>query len=377
MIDPDQRQAGRQTQPLGQHDPRQHATDQTGTCRDSNAVQIPKGDTGCRQGAFDTVVKPFRMGARRDFRHNSAEAGMEFILTLDLGRQNDSTGLRSGTDDGCGGVVAAAFNAQKRRTVEFHPRLPLTPIAGNTNPMPAQSRAPVILLTRPAEQAARFQQALQGRVPDVAVVVSPLLAPVLTTPTLPNRDWGAIIFTSQTAVSAARTIQAQGQALPRQAFCVGDQTARMASDAGFVTVTASGDANALFELVRVSAPMGPLLHLCGRDRAGDVARRLSQAGRETVSVIAYSQEEQPLTDDAAALLHGGARVVAPVFSPRSAAILARECARIGRTAPLTVVAISAEAGRGIAPDQLIIAARPDVPAMLDAISSLFNANPTP
>ena len=58
---------------------------------------------------------------------------------------------------------------------------------------------------------------------------------------MPTGPFDAVIFTSETAVAAAAGLQG----LPRVAFTVGDRTAAAAKAAGFVTHSASGDAEAL------------------------------------------------------------------------------------------------------------------------------------
>lgn len=229
--------------------------------------------------------------------------------------------------------------------------------------MAPQSRAPTVLLTRPAAQSARFAADLRARHPDLTLLTSPLLTPTFLSPDLPDTAFTALILTSETAVRAARLLPG----LPIHAFCVGTRTARAATAAGFAATSADGDVTALFTLITTLRPKGPLLHLHGRDTTGDLGARLNSAGIETVSVPAYDQTLQPLSPQATALLRSTTPILAPVFSPRSARALASECARIHATAPLTVVAISPAAAAAF-PDA-IIAATPDAAAVLQAITS--------
>ena len=235
--------------------------------------------------------------------------------------------------------------------------------------MATQSRAPVILLTRPAAQSARFAQALTARFPDVTVVTSPLLAPRFLSPQLPDRDWTALIFTSQTAVEAARRIAADGTRLPTRAFCVGRQTAIAAASAGFDPLSADAGSAALLALITSQSLPGPMLHLHGREVRGDIAQRLENAGIQASSVIAYVQDQQLLSSEAATLLEQPFPVLAPVFSPRSATALAQECTRIGARAALTVIAISPAAASAFGPGDIAVAAHPDAPSMIAAIAS--------
>jgi len=235
--------------------------------------------------------------------------------------------------------------------------------------MAAQSRNPVILLTRPAEQSLRFAEALREAVPGVRIVIAPLIEPEVVIPVLPQRIWQAVIFSSETAVAAARRIVADGQTLPRRAFCVGRQTAQRAIEAGFEAVSADGNGEDLFRLVAAQASVGPLLYLRGREARVDLAERLVLDGIETVSAVVYAQVEQALSAEAVETLHAGGAVVAAVFSPRTGALLAAELARIAPVAPVHVVAISTAAAGAFAKADVSVALTPDAPAMVRAIAS--------
>jgi uroporphyrinogen-III synthase len=235
--------------------------------------------------------------------------------------------------------------------------------------MAAQSRNPVILLTRPEAQSHRFAEALRALAPGVVVVVSPLIAPVLMIPDLPRRDWQAVIFSSETAVMAARRIVADGTPLPSRAFCVGRQTARVAREAGFDPVSADGNAENLFDLIVADRAVGPLLYLRGKEAHVDLAERLNSAGIGTDSAIVYAQVEQSLDRNAVTALQGGGPVIAPVFSSRTGTILARELARAKPVVPVIVVAISQAAAEAFPAADVSVARSPDAPAMLQAIAS--------
>lgn len=243
--------------------------------------------------------------------------------------------------------------------------------------MAIQSRAPAVLMTRPAAQSEAFVVALQERFPLVPVVISSLLVPRFLVPHLPKRKWTALIFTSQTAVEAARRMVAAGETLPTRAFCVGNRTALKAAAAGFVAISAEGDAQALVAMITAQAVQGPLLHLHGQDTRGDVGQNLCKAGVETVSEAIYTQDLCPLTAEAVALLLGPGPVLAPVFSPRSAEALARECRRIGATAALSIIAISPAAAQAFGPGDITIARQPDASAMIVAMALRMNARSKP
>lgn len=229
--------------------------------------------------------------------------------------------------------------------------------------MAPQSRALRILLTRPADQGARFAQDLAIRFGDgIEVLQSPLLAPQVMTPALPEGPFDAVVFTSETAVSAAGAMD-----LPRLAFAVGDRTAQAAQAAGFRTQSASGDAGALIALLLQARP-GRVLHLHGQETRGDVVGHLRRAGMQAEGAVVYAQMPQPLTEQAQHWLDDDQPVILPLFSPRTAALFAACRA----SAPLWVVSLSpaVDGAATISAARRITAARPDADAMLDAIATL-------
>ncbi|MDO5658758.1 MAG: uroporphyrinogen-III synthase [Paracoccus sp. (in: a-proteobacteria)] len=209
--------------------------------------------------------------------------------------------------------------------------------------------APVCLLTRPEAQSRAFAALLPG----LTCVISPVLA-IVAVPF--DRDLlktaPGLVFTSANAVQFA------GPGAGRAALCVGPQTADAARAAGFVAKAGPGDAARLIPML---AGHEDWLHVHGRHRARELPLR---------GVTAYDQVELPLSVEARALLQGDAPVILPLFSPRSAAILARQ---IGAPrASLTTVAISARAdARFHAPAaRRVIADAPDGRAMLRAIQGV-------
>lgn len=240
--------------------------------------------------------------------------------------------------------------------------------------MAAQSRAgalPAVLLTRPQAQGDRLAGQLRARLgPGLRIVTSPLMAPVFPDVALPPGDWAGYVLTSETGVQALRRL-----GLPlRPAWCVGDRTAQAAREAGLPATSAAGDAAALVAAILAAGPQGPLLHLRGREARGQIAARLTAAGQPAAEALVYAQEPRPLSAAAADLLAGAAPVAIPVFSPRTAALLAADPAARGGRAPLWLAAISPAAAEPLAalrPDRLKIALRPDAASMLAALDDLI------
>ena len=243
--------------------------------------------------------------------------------------------------------------------------------------MAIQSRAKTLVLTRPEPQASRFARLLGKTYGDsLRVLISPLMQPRYLQPELPDRPYTALILTSETGAEAARRISAAGQGLPRLAYCVGDRTASVAADCGFLPVSAQGDADALVALIAAQRGAGPLLFLHGAETRGAVTARLNSAGIETDSAVVYDQIACPLTEEARASLTLPDPVLLPLFSPRTARLFADQMQGIAPRAPLWVAALSpavaSEAG-SLAPERLEIARTPDAPSMLQALAALMVA----
>lgn len=242
--------------------------------------------------------------------------------------------------------------------------------------MARQSRAPVVLLTRPAPQSQRFAQALQARLPLVQVVISPLMQTEWLHPPLPDRTFHALILTSETGAEAAGHLRATGTPLPETAFCVGPRTTDTARAAGFAAISADGDVHALAALIRAAQPQGPLLHIRGEDVAGNLAETLTNGGLETHSSILYAQRPCPLSPAALTLLQAEGPVLVPLFSPRSAQILAQALPPKAK-APLWIVAISPAAAteaQALSPARLAVAPHPDGGNMLQTVLQMLSAD---
>lgn len=218
--------------------------------------------------------------------------------------------------------------------------------------MPPDPRPP-LLLTRPLDDSRRFAARMGGW----PAVISPILAivPVAHDGAALARAAG-LVFTSAHAVGAA------GPGRGRPAICVGGRTATVARASGFAVKQGDGTAASLLPLIAAS-PVA-LIHPQGRH----VAHPLPVPG-----IIVYDQQPRPLTTAAQALLAGDAPVIVPVFSPRSAGLLAAQAAQA--RAPLWLVAISpAAAAAWDGPqDRLVVADRPSAAGIDAAIRRISQA----
>ncbi|SLN24741.1 uroporphyrinogen-III synthase [Roseivivax jejudonensis] len=230
--------------------------------------------------------------------------------------------------------------------------------------------APVpLLLTRPEAGSARFLERLRARHLDGFVpVVSPLIS-IVHRPHLPEIPPDTLlVFTSAHAVQA---YAGAGGPPGAHAFAVGDATAAAARDAGLEPVSAGGTVETLLTHLLAKRPDKPILHLRGRVTRGDLVGRLRAEGLTAGAAIVYDQPACPLSTEARAALDATAPVIAPVFSPRTARLLAR-AAPI--RAPLLVAAMSnrvADALEPLAPLRMHVAEAPDAAAMADAVAALL------
>jgi uroporphyrinogen-III synthase len=240
----------------------------------------------------------------------------------------------------------------------------------------ANPAATPVLVTRPAPQADRFSAGLVaafGRL--VRPVIAPLMQVEHLTPDLPEQSFTALILTSETAAARAGALMKTSLILPKLAYCVGDRTAEAARESGFDARSAAGAADDLVALILSRPDDGPLLWLRGRDVATDIALALTAAGRSVTSAAVYAQTAVPLSSAALELLARTGLLVVPVFSPRSARLLA---AAIPANAKATIlpVAISARA-RAALPAGLrsaaVLADAPDAPAMIRAIGRVISS----
>ena len=180
---------------------------------------------------------------------------------------------------------------------------------------------PVIILTRPAAQSARFAEELRADGITAPIVVSPVtkISAVSCDEALPEFD-GAI-FTSRNGV-------AYGPDGKGQAWCVGDKTADDASAKGWNAISASGDVENLLQRICADLKGAPevrtLIHFCGAEARGDLAERLTDVGISTSRHTVYRQDKLALNGDAIAALSDPISPVFPIFSPNSAKRLASQ-----------------------------------------------------
>jgi len=225
---------------------------------------------------------------------------------------------------------------------------------------------PTLLLTRPAPQSQRFAAEFAVRFPQVPVLIAPLMQ-IENLPLLNDiAGVDALILTSENAVTSL----APQTALRPPAWCVGPRTAAAARAEGFPIAGVAEDAATLTNLLKTHAQGAHLLHARGRHVVADLPAALAPAGITVTEAMVYDQTACPLTEEARALLIRPGPILAPLFSPRSARLLA-EAAPPRR---LHIAALSpavAKAAEPLAPLGLELAARPEAGALLEALGRLI------
>lgn len=164
-------------------------------------------------------------------------------------------------------------------------------------------------------------------------------------------------------------------------FAVGIASADAARAVGFTSVEhAGGDVDGLAALVgaRLSADAGPLIHIAGRNIAGDLAGALKLAGFETKRVVLYeAAASSGLAPETTAALSANEVAAALFYSPRSAHIFSELVAAAGIGSALSNVSgvcLSHRVAETLAPlnfSQLRIANRPDETALMVALKDVL------
>ena len=179
-----------------------------------------------------------------------------------------------------------------------------------------------LLVTRPAADGQALAAELEARghsvicAPVIDIAMKPDAAPDLT-------DVKGLAFTSANGVRAFQPFAAPARHLP--AYGVGLQTAAALSAAGFSNVhIAGGDVTSLARTITDDCPEGPVLHISGRDQAGDLAATLKAAGCEARRAVLYeARAATELPPAALTALRDNALDGVILYSKRSAEIFYR------------------------------------------------------
>ena len=123
------------------------------------------------------------------------------------------------------------------------------------------------------------------------------------------------------------------------AFCVGAATAAAARESGLATIfEADGDVVSLAAVIaaKVRAFSGPIIHIAGARRAGDLIALLKQHGVKADRVVAYETEEAAaLPAPAREAIEAEDNLSVALFSPRTAHLFLSLVAEANLTERLT------------------------------------------
>lgn len=221
---------------------------------------------------------------------------------------------------------------------------------------------PTLLLTRPEPQSGAFLSMCETRLGRrVPVVISPVMR-IEQVGEVPRLErFGTIVVTS------GNGIERLGRALAGQKVrTVGRRTADLAREFGADAVALGENADAF--IGNSGDLAGPLLVVRGVHARGDMAERLAAQGFEVEQAVLYDQVAVPLNRSAQTLLTGDSPVIVPVFSPRTARLLAQAVI----SAPLRIMAISqATASAWTGPGRVDVADTPDAEAMCKLVEQAF------
>lgn len=222
-----------------------------------------------------------------------------------------------------------------------------------------------LLLTRPQEMHAKVLSALAPLPEWLEVVATPLLE-ISATGDVPDlAPYAGVIFTSRNGVRFA------GPSHGRPTYCVGPETADVATATGWQVAHIAQDADALVQNLITLAPAGPLLHICGAARRGEIAERLTDSGLLTRIVTVYEQSLLPLSASANAAIVQEMPVIVPLYSPRTAQQFAKEA----RNAQELHIVCLSDAVRAEVNDlpyrSLSVAAEPNGERMLQAVRNVL------
>lgn len=223
-----------------------------------------------------------------------------------------------------------------------------------------------ILLTRPLAQSQAYGAELQHRFgPRVRIEIAPLQDIRATSATLDLAGVTSLVFTSVNGVEA---FAARSRRRDFTCLCVGDKTAATARVLGFKAVSADGNAEDLAGLIADIPRTGRVLHI-----RGEYATALPLNLPGLSEAVLYTQVQRDLTDAAKRLIAQNEAFIAPLFSPRSAALLVAQM--LGQRADkATAICISPAVAAAVPGDSfgaVRVAARPRADAITQEIAAII------
>ena len=228
-----------------------------------------------------------------------------------------------------------------------------------------------ILITRPEEDAAMLGEKLQARghqVTGLPMISIDYLRPDMQMTGTPA---AAHVFTSANGVRAAVKAGVDVQ----MAYAVGPATAAACQTAGWDNIiTGTGDVDGLVATILAAPPEGRILHISGRDKAGDLLGSLRQAGLPADNLVLYRAVARTVfAPETVSAIRNGQFDAVLFYSSRTAQIFISLAQQAGLQDCLAAMAagclspaVAEYAGKaGFAP--VWTAARPTEEALLEAL----------
>ncbi|MCF6444653.1 uroporphyrinogen-III synthase [Nereida sp. MMG025] len=161
------------------------------------------------------------------------------------------------------------------------------------------------------------------------------------------------------------------------AYCVGDETAKAATQAGYTAISAQGNAENLLERVLLDRNPNEHVHFSGAQTRGDIVERLVSQGLKARREVVYQQVAERLSRTAQELVFGPEQTLILLFSPMTARNLRDQ---INKPMPHTqAVCLSDAIAREITDlgIEISVSARPDADALIDRVCQIYTGFPPP
>ncbi|MBC7136177.1 MAG: uroporphyrinogen-III synthase [Oceanibaculum nanhaiense] len=242
-----------------------------------------------------------------------------------------------------------------------------------------------VLLTRPEPDSTALAARLKND--GIESVIAPLLEIVPRDPGPPPVPMDSVQALLVTSANAAERLPSVTERRDVRVLCVGAATAEAARAQGFDSVeSADGAIEELTALAlgTLDPKAGPVLHLSGETVAGDLAGMLRLAGFEAHRLVVYeARPAEALPPRVLAELRRGRLDAVLFFSPRTAETfvrLVKSAGLAGQLDSVAAVAISdkaADACRTLPWRSVLVAASPDLPGMMAALTQMATAQAKP
>ena len=226
---------------------------------------------------------------------------------------------------------------------------------------------PTIVLTRPEAQSEAFAETLRDGLPEgTPIVISPVLEIRRLDWTPPPRADFAVLTSAHAVPALARLPLPPGAPV----YGVGPATAKAIREAGFTPVVGDGTADDLQDLIAAEAPQGAGVYLRGLHVSGDLAAGLRALGVAVAEAVVYDQREVPLTREALAALTGERAAVLPLFSARSARLVAGQVPAPGPDVRIAAMSDAVAAAWPLDRGAVSVSTAPTADSMRDLVLDL-------